>query len=354
MNIGILTFHWATNYGAILQAYALQTYLESIGHHVEIINYKPLQYEFCFRKYLKYPKLLKVLIKDFQGQWFNNIKESRLAHFREQYLHLTQRCYTKEDVAKISDRYDILISGSDQILNPGFTLNGELQPTSTYYLDFSVKAKKIGYAVSFGCVEYPEKAATFAEKWIKCFDCIGVRESSGLSILDQLSFKKEKKIVPDPTILCGTKMLDAFDLHVKRDIPYTYVYMLRGRMIDSSYQPESGEFLTYADYDVRRTSMTKWLESIGSAIHFITNSYHGMIISILFHVSFAVILENGASSGMNDRFFTLLGRLNLLDRIVSNNSDCIRVVFSKKINWEEVDHEIEEFRKVGVNFLMTI
>ena len=54
MKIGILTFHWATNYGAVLQCYALQTYLESLGHDVRVINYKPKQYDFSLWRFFRY------------------------------------------------------------------------------------------------------------------------------------------------------------------------------------------------------------------------------------------------------------------------------------------------------------
>lgn len=63
MKIGILTFHWATNYGAVLQCYALQEYLREQGHDVEIINYKPWHFDF-WAKYVRRPWLLKDLRKD--------------------------------------------------------------------------------------------------------------------------------------------------------------------------------------------------------------------------------------------------------------------------------------------------
>ena len=63
MKVGILTFHWATNYGAVLQCYALQEYLRNEGHEVEIINYKPRKFDFWF-KYLKRPWLILRLRKE--------------------------------------------------------------------------------------------------------------------------------------------------------------------------------------------------------------------------------------------------------------------------------------------------
>ena len=66
MKIGILTFHWATNYGAILQCYALQTYLENLGHDVEVIDYKPKQYDDTLYAFFRFRKFLNVC------NYFNN------------------------------------------------------------------------------------------------------------------------------------------------------------------------------------------------------------------------------------------------------------------------------------------
>ena len=106
-----------------------------------------------------------------------------------------------------------------------------------------------------------------------------------------------------------------------------------------------------ADSDVKNTSMIKWLEDIGSASHFITNSYHGMIMALLFHVPFVVLLETKESVGMNDRFSTLLSRIGLIDRISDNDTDSINTVLSRDIDWNAVDGAIEEYRKVGEDFL---
>ena len=85
MKIGILTFHWATNYGAVLQCYALQTYLESLGHEVTIINYKPKQYDFSLWRFFRYRQFL-------HPQTFvqTQIKEKPLIPFRNKYLKLSQ------------------------------------------------------------------------------------------------------------------------------------------------------------------------------------------------------------------------------------------------------------------------
>ena len=59
MKIGILTFHWPENYGAVLQAYALQSYLTDLGHDVEIINYRPINHNLYYLQLLLHPTYIK-------------------------------------------------------------------------------------------------------------------------------------------------------------------------------------------------------------------------------------------------------------------------------------------------------
>ena len=94
MNIGILTFHWATNYGAVLQCYALQSYLTSIGHNVKVINYKPRQYDESLYKFLRYRKFLR-----FEEYRDARNKEKSLIPFRDSHLNQTDRAYTCASVS---------------------------------------------------------------------------------------------------------------------------------------------------------------------------------------------------------------------------------------------------------------
>ena len=165
MKIGILTFHWATNYGAILQSYALQTYLIKCGHEVVIIDYKPKKYDLSLYKIFTSRHLLNLResIKNLE-------KEKELAKFRSQHLRLTKRYSSLEELKTNPPQCDIYISGSDQVLNPSFTQYGEgrKSPASSYYLDFGDSSvKRIGYAVSFGCTVYPEKAKQIAQPLLK-------------------------------------------------------------------------------------------------------------------------------------------------------------------------------------------
>lgn len=341
MKIGVITFHWASNYGAILQTYALQQYIKSIGHEVEIINYKPSKYDFSWFRIIRHPKNLKRL-----KQIFNQRKkESKLVLFRKKYLNTTNRYRSYTELKNANIEYDVLISGSDQILNPSFTMQGENKPTPSYYLSFAQKnTLKIGYAVSFGCTTYPEFAKKTAIEWINNFDKIGVRELTGFDILKDLKYNGCAEIVPDPTILYGTRIFQNIEITVPPQKDYTCIYMLRKKLninIKNTF---------IIDEQTNPVTMEEWLGYISHSNNLITNSYHGTIIAILFHRPFVTVLENNNDKGMNDRIITLLNILKLQNRI-ADSEEKINDILKEPINWNDVDNNILKFSKIGKDFL---
>jgi hypothetical protein len=336
MKIGIITFHWATNYGAILQAYALQTYLENLGHEVWIINYKPKHYELTYKKIFTNLYLLY----DLKGSLQQIRKEKILDKFRKQKLNLTERYYSTEELQNNPPKFDIYISGSDQILNPSFTLNGDKKPSSAYYLNFgNDRIKRYGYAVSFGCVNYPINAKLLAEPLLQKFDFITVRENSGINILKSMNYFKTE-VVPDPTLLIDsseyTKLIE-YDHNSGKT--YNYVYILRNFI----FRNELNKYVKNIKYaDKNEYSVSKWLSNIKNAEFVVTNSYHGVIFCLHFEVPFIVVLETKENVGMNDRFYTLLQQLELVDRIISHEELVqIPTIKNKLINWLIVKDKIK-------------
>ncbi len=340
MKIGILTFHWATNYGAILQAYCLQEYLREQSHEVEIINYKSRKYDLSWFSFLKHPSNWLSIRK----YPLEKKKETLLKQSRNKYLCLTERFWSEKQLMERISHYDILISGSDQVFNPYYTTLGEGYPTSVYYLPFGdSKTIKIGYAVSFGCKTYPEHALNYAQKWIRNFNVIGTRERTGLDILQQMGFEGKKFLVPDPTILYGKSFFKNLGISVPTHKEnYICVYMLRQQIV------LDGDVL-YIDGVHNPLTLEEWLSTISHAKAMVTNSYHGMIVAILAHVPFVALMEK-KKAGMNDRFYTLLKRINLSERIAYDESS-INSIINQHINWEMVDAEIDSFSQIGKSFL---
>ena len=342
MKIGILTFHWATNYGAVLQAFCLQEYLSRKGHNVWIINYRPDQYVFSWLRIAKNPGMLK----KFSNILANWNKEKRLATFRDSFLNLTSRYSSVNELKEYIKDFDVLISGSDQVLNPSFTLTGDNgNPSSVYWLGIGeINTRKIGYSVSFGCEHYPQVAADIAKQWVNGLDAIGVREDTGLQILNQLGYNGMKKLLPDPTLLLGKDLFEKLGISIpSKKGDYTCVYMLR-------HDVKIPGKVYYIDEKRHPLSMEQWLRMIVNAKYLVTNSYHGMIMALMAHVPFAVLLETGRGSGMNDRFHTLLGRLNLDDRAVMSIEEALNVLY-KSISFDEIEIDIEKYRVEGEEFL---
>ena len=344
MKIGILTFHWGTNYGAILQAYCLQEYLKTYGYLVSIINYKPRQYDFLWSKYIKKPWLIRNINRDL----INKKKELLLKTFRDSHLDTTRRYFLLQDLIKDIDDYDVLISGSDQVLNPGFTISGENgRPSTAYWLNYGNKdIIRLGYAVSFGCEKYPENAIQIAKQQVDSFNAIGVREKTGMDIIRQLGYKGPINILPDPTLLLGKELFKKLRITLPQNkCEYTCVYMLRHEVhIDGNVR--------YIDEKHHPLTMEQWLETIVNAGRLITNSYHGVIMAILSHVPFVVLLETGDARGMNDRFYTLFRRLGVENRLVSSIEEA-SVVLKQKTDFEMIDNAIDSYRKDGIDFLNT-
>ena len=342
MKVGILTFHWATNYGAVLQCYALQTYLEGIGHKVEVINYKPKQYDDSLWSFILYKKFLH--IKEYQQ---NKQKEAAIEEFRARNLKRSMRLYTCAEIGEIANKYDLIISGSDQVMNPSFLSSGEGMGviTPSYFLGFPFKGKKIGYALSFGCVEYPEKEREIASRYIKDFDVITVRESTGVDIVKSMG-RNDAVVVPDPTLLmdgeCYKKMADEKSSRKKG---YVYSFFIRnivdrrkriGRVLDG--RP------TVWNSDDEDYSMEGWLAKIRDAEFVVTDSFHCVVMCLKLHRPFSVVTELEGNIGMNDRFYTLLGRVGLQNRVVEKvKCNIIPGFFDEKIDWLAVDNELKSW-----------
>lgn len=337
MRIGIITFHWAVNYGAILQTYALQTYLENKGHEVWIINYKPKKYDLTYLNILLYPKTF-IRFKSFCKE---RKKDKELQKFRDAKLNLTRRYFSTEELKNDPPNFDVYISGSDQILNPSFTLYGDKKPSSAYYLNFGNKnIKRYGYAVSFGCVIYPLNAKEIAEPLLKNFDFISVRENTGIEILKSMSYTNSS-VAPDPTLLLNSSYYDSLIINNKPEVKFSYVYILRDRDYDSKIK----ELIPNAKFaDDFEFSISNWLSNIKYSEYVITNSYHGMIFCLHYHIPFVVLLATKENIGMNDRFYTLLEKVGLLDRIIEYRSiEQITYVVEKPIDWLIVDSRIRVF-----------
>lgn len=350
MKIGIMTFHWAPNYGAIIQAYALQSFLvERYECEVEIIDYYPERFEPSLKRVLSfsYPNVMIERYREYR-------RHDKLKRFREKYFKLSKHFSTTEELKKYIHGYEVLICGSDQIWNQAFTLDGENRFTTAYYLDFGGECKRIAYAVSFGCIEYPQEILDKLKPLLQSFDAISVREQTGTAIVRKIP-NCSARVVCDPTVLPGTHFYTDLLKTTKNNGYSVTIYVLRHKPSElSRFAKLCAEFIGGSTKVIESgfLSMEDWLGMIYYSKLYITNSFHGMMLCLRLHRNFAVVLEKGILSGMNDRFLTVLSQVNLENHIINDLSEIeAKRICCSDINWKYVEEKITEMRKSGLEFL---
>lgn len=330
MRIGIITFHASHNYGSMLQAWALQTYLQEKGHEVEIVNYrsniqkiiyhKPLSLArmdvalASVKRLLLYPASIKSLYK----------KWHLFEDFLHQELNLSKECESYSELEDDIYDYELLICGSDQIWNTNAPDSGEI-----YYGNW-FKGRKISYAASMG--QYPEKCdQEFLRKQIKGFYKISVREERTKRFLIDNGIANDVSVVCDPTLLLDAEQYDALagdEPLVKGDyvffytpvgMPHEYFSIASdiGRKIGCRVITEKA----YYPKDIKRygnieeylpTGPKEFLNLIKFAKCVCGGSFHLQVFSILFKKSFYCI--NGDRDSRTNH---LLKQLGLQRRIIS-------------------------------------
>ena len=354
MKVGILTFHNAINYGAILQAYATQQLLSSMGYDAEIIDYHNTFIDKFYAKYqLNINKLLTLNVFAFiksiivSISYYRRLKRYCLFYSN---IKLSGKQYNLGDRI---DGYDIIMIGSDQVWNTRLTHGFD----DMYWGAFQVPrgTRKIAWAVSMGDADTTGKKEEIALR-LKYFDKISVRENSLKLFLNSLTDQKIYVTV-DPTMLikdvwtplCKPVKESGYILvYAVKDLPITmtvarrianefhkkiivinaYPYKSRGNGVKQSCGPQ--DFLSY----INHASMV------------VTSSFHGTVFSILFKkVFFSVIPDNKS----NERISDLLISLGLEDRIVNENKD---IHLLNSIDYNYVDKKMSQLREYTLSFLI--
>lgn len=370
MRIGILTLPLHTNYGGILQAYALQTVLERMGHDVKVIN-KPLphaslpvwKWPYSFPKRIIRKYVLGKEIGIFQERNFNRtIGTTRryTQEFIDNYIH--QRLLNSlEEIKK--DEFDALVVGSDQIWRSiYFHLHWTYLPDA--FLDFTNgwNVKRISYAASFGkddIGEYTNKELVAIKKDIQMFDAVSVREESGINICRSLGVNAQ--CVIDPTMLLQAgdyfSLLKQDNKSVKDNILCSYVLdsnkdieELKNKLAEQNHlqivETNSRIEDPNAPLEQRiQQPVENWLSAFAKASFVITDSFHACVFSILFHKQFVVV---GNKDRGLARISSLLAMFGLTGRYIDNPKDYHEL---PAIDYYKVDSILASKRKEALEYL---
>lgn len=345
MKIKTITCHDVYNVGASLQAYALQTYLTSLGNDVEIIDYKPDYLSNHYNlKAISNPVFDKPLVREayllakLPGR-VKSLKSERKRNFdsfREQYLKLTKRYSSVDELRQNPPEADLYFAGSDQIWNTFFK-NGK---DPAFYLDFgSDGIKRASYAASFATETIPSEYTSVISQWLEKLDYISVRESSGLNILKSLGISNGVQVL-DPVFLLNKKSWESFDLSINTKNDYVLVYDFDNnqtlREIAQKISSETDcniysiQSFDYADKCFNQSGPIEFLKLVYNAKYIVSNSFHATAFSIIFGKQFWVLNRDEA---INTRMRDLTKSLGIFDRIVSKEDE---VIIESEINYNDV------------------
>lgn len=366
--VAVFTYHFSDNYGAVLQAYSTVNYLQSLGNNVEVINYIPGYVDDGARLFFPYNRknikrnlifLYQKTIK-FLDSRLGKTKIEKFREFRELYLRVDSSIVFKSqeslELSKLS--FDVAISGSDQIWNPGVL--GE--PDPVYYLNFKNEiTTKISYAASFGTANPNFESISKFRENITSLDAVSVRENSAVDFVFNNSGVRAVH-VPDPTFL-----IEDFSEIIDKSIGgdnYIFSYVLRSgkgfSQIESSIcdklnckliKPKNYQRPWLNTNASRDMGPIEWISYLNNSKFVLTNSFHGVALSILLNKEFAVIPLPGKKGALNERAFSLLKSVGLQDRLLQTNERDVNRILESKIDWDTVNEKVHSFREIGRNYL---
>lgn len=333
MKVGILTFPNSISYGATLQMMALQEAVNRLGHQAEVINYHSA--------YMKAEQHLRKSKRD----WLRFAVQRRLRRLRHRRLYAAFRDFEtqhaqvyphkafsdKATLAKVGQRYDAVICGSDQVWCPMIT-GGDL----SYFLDFCTpKTKRIAYAPSFGAESFSQEFYDQIGPELRQFSSLSARELPGKRIVEELT-ERETTLVADPTFLAERSDWEKMEQpHPLAQGDYILYFVVRQseslfrqceafskkhgiKMVviggnASKVRHNQNPLLEYA-LDV---GPEQWLYLVHHARCVFTNSFHGMAFSVIFQKDLYVQYPPHTAS----RLRQVMETLGLTHRVIAEGEE---------------------------------
>lgn len=353
MKVGIVTQPLCANYGGILQNFALQRVLKTLGHTPVTLDYMP---SLSFGRYLLYA-----------GKWgVSSLLRGRdrplkpYRHFLERPAAIDAFVQKEVSVTRTLSRYsatilkkngiDAIIVGSDQVWRYAYNSQNFKDMFLAFAKDYP--CRKFAYAASFGVDEWdcPNNMRPMVKRLERQFDSVSVREDSG-AVLCKEHFGVKAEVVLDPTLLLSASEYEVFCKEpTSNDHPYMAAYVLdmnkeKEEYIENVARVKNLE-IKYLSVSSKGVSIEEWLTILRNAGFIITDSYHGSLFSIIFKKQFRTITnrERGA-----DRFSTLFQRLRLMEVLI-DSADC-KPDLSVVIDYDSVLASLRQLQDDSISFI---
>lgn len=350
MNIGILTFHRAANYGAVLQTFALQNKLIEMGNQVEIIDYRcnaieKMHSPFYFKanngmEFIK--KILRFRVRLIKRLQFNK--------FITRKLNLNLFAIKSEDkFYQYTEKFDVVITGSDQVWNEELT-EGDF----VYFLSRMSRDKKVSYAPSIG-IDNIEKLSRTTLDYISEFSLLSFRER-GMATKLQNKINKKVFSVLDPIFLLSIDEWEKFS-EKQKEKGYILIYGLKNQKsldkIALVYAKKTDKLVISISDTINRSkgityvtcpTPEQWVGLIRNADYVVTDSFHGTAFSILFCKNIIVML--GSYPG---RVIDLLERCEIDYYLIDNY-----MVIECDKQWNNINVNLRREKLKSLNYLNNI
>lgn len=369
ISVGIMTFHWADNFGAVFQAYALQDFIKKLGFKTQIIDFRP---PISINQYINKPSnndlrsILKyIAAKLLYGQKIKH-RINFYENFRKSSICLSSKRYSSSDELKIAPPIcDIYLVGSDQVWNPSFVKDIGY----TYFLDF---LPPISYKISYAASVVEQVPIEFLKEYkyyLEQFRFISVREKSSKRILEKI-VDKPIHVCLDPVFLLNAEEWRKICKEPKHKPARPFILVL-DYVLNEGYREYVNWLSTRTRMPVvsfkdrlvllmKRKTYSNHLCSIGfkdpreilwylsNAEFVLTSSFHGLAFALIFNKKFVCMVHPTRGNRMTD----LLTDLKMEKSLLYPNSDfdVMKNVEPMSITAEAYEKLIE-LRNESINYL---
>lgn len=301
MKTAIITFHFVNNFGGVLQAYAMQqTVRQYCGCEAQIIDYRngfiTLTDAIRVLPLSSQPKEIATGIRTLPDRFGRLGKFER---FRKEEMRLTPLRYSHARLKREVPDADAYICGSDQIWNPVLTFGVD----ESYYLDFvGDESKKVAFAPSFGNARMPKVFQKKTQRLLQNLDAISVREKTGEETVFNLTNRPAELLI-DPTFLLDKAHWEHMALESQVRQPYILLYIMQSDRTMYEYVRALKQRLGLCVVEISRYGFNpgfvdetlvdvgprEFLSLFCHADYICTNSYHGLIFSLIFEKQFCLV-----------------------------------------------------------------
>lgn len=360
--ISIITWYSSGNYGTTLQAFALHRKLQNLGYSVSIL--RETEFKNKRKIIIKYVlNKLGLLEYSKKKKFSSNPKDLNIYNFIRQNININE-VFTNKELKQYVSETDVFITGSDQIWNAWNCYN------PFYFLEFAENKKRIAYATSIGTVSFPEEHKKEIKILLSKFHSIAVRESSAVSLINNLLGQNNCIQVADPTFLLNREEWTMISSNAKIEfsVPKQYIlcYFIGN---NENYQRQLEDVkrktkienviiipsLENPSFKIENTIVyneagpLEFIKLIQNASLVCTDSFHATTISIISLVKFVEFkrFNDNDTKSQNSRIYDLLEHYNLSYLLYDENDKWLEPVDFKRI--EEITNNDKER---SVNYLI--